>query len=411
MQNLERLWRAVEAIPGLAAVRAEWSEWLGPELAWVEPRLLRPTGDIATVFPCEGGTPYHVVDHGNDRYRAVHPDGRTTLDLSRDDLIVRRLDVQSLATMLAPALGFDAEPFVGRAASGVLRIGKWRATAKTTCPVSLCIRPDPTLLQDAVRRAIADHGGPQIVIIPGVLGDDDLVRLAQSRSACLLSLSEVITPGADGAFVATPIAERVLDGFRRSVRAAESMAAGDEPNVFRRVGDVWELRFEGGTSVRIPQGAAKGLAYIHLVLQQPGTPHDVADLEQAVAGVADAAQPGSAGEVLDETARREFRRQYAELEDAIDIAETTGDADRADTLRATQSALADQLRAGFGLGGRPRTAADDTSRMRIRVKMAIDRAIDAIQKQDPVLAQHLRANVNTGYQVTYVASPLPNWAF
>lgn len=408
--QLAPFWRALEVVPGLAAVRAEWSHWLGPELAWVEPRLLRPTGDIAAVFPCADSTPYHVIDHGNGRYRAVHPDGRTSLDLSRDDLIVRRLDVQTLAAMLAPALGFDVERFVGRVASGVLQIGKWRATAKTTCAVSLCIRPDPTLLQDAVRRAIAEHDGPQVVLVPGMLGDDDLVRLTQERSACLLSLSEAIAPGAGGDFVMTPVAERLLDRFQRSLHAAESVAAGDEPNLFRRTGDVWELRFDGGQRFPVAHREARGLAYLHLVLQRPRIPHSVLELDRVVAGATHTPQSGSSGEMLDDEARRAFRDQYRAIEDELAEAVELGDVVRQEHLTEAREALAAELKAATGLGGRSRIHGEDTERVRKKVTVAIGRAITAVEKRDAALAHHLRTNVTTGRQITYIAEPCPDWA-
>jgi hypothetical protein len=42
MRTAKWLWQALETIPGLAAVRAEWETHLGADLACVERLLLRP---------------------------------------------------------------------------------------------------------------------------------------------------------------------------------------------------------------------------------------------------------------------------------------------------------------------------------------------------------------------------------
>src|SRR5689334_6461377 len=98
--------------------------------------------------------------------------------------------------------------------------------------------------------------------------------------------------------------------------AADADADAGAGAVFRRDGGMWTLAF-GGTTVRLRD--AKGLSDLTVLLANPGRSVAAADLVAA----ADAGRPRAdlslgADEVLDETARRQYRQRLAELETEID---------------------------------------------------------------------------------------------
>lgn len=63
MNSLKRFWQAVELLPTLAAVEAEWLALLRGEYGLIKP-FLRPRKDRASSFPrLDGGLPYQVVEH------------------------------------------------------------------------------------------------------------------------------------------------------------------------------------------------------------------------------------------------------------------------------------------------------------------------------------------------------------
>ena len=90
-----------------------------------------------------------------------------------------------------------------------------------------------------------------------------------------------------------------------------------------------------------------------------------------------------------------------ELADARDSADHT----RVQRLEAEADALADQLRGGIGMGGRPRAFTGSAERARTAVRKAITRAIDTIEVADPVIARELRATISTGYRCCYTPRP------
>ncbi len=409
MRNPERLWRALEAIPGLAAVPAEWRRWLGDELAWVEQHLLRPTGELATVYPSSYGEPYQIIDHGSGRYKAVHPDGEPPIDLANSDITILRLDVVKLAGLLCAAFGFKAEPFTQAQATGRYRIGTWPATPRTICPVWFCVQPDRSQLHASLRHLAAEADGPLVVLTLSAIADAALARTLTNRIACYLPLSEAVENVDGGSLAVSPVGTRILEAFQRSVRTSEMAIKVDHPYVFRRDGDVWTLRFEGRPVLCVAHNQARGLTYINEAIQNPRHPLNVVDLDARVSRVDAVPKPGSAGEVLDSDARIAFRRQFDSLQAEIEEAERYGDEGRQERLLEQRAELEQHVRAATGLGGRARIAAEDVERVRKKVSMAISRAIELVEKHDSAMARHLRATVTTGRDITYIAEPCPDW--
>lgn len=168
---------------------------------------------------------------------------------------------------------------------------------------------------------------------------------------------------------------------------------------FRREGDYWTLRY-GANLVRLRH--AKGLAYLHQLLTNPGREFHVLDLVVLAHGDASRrASPGHAGEVLDERARVAYRRRLEELAEELAEAEAFCDQERAARARAESDALVDQLTAAVGLGGRARVAASEAERARVAVTKAIKSALARVAEVEPALGRHLKATVRTGAFCSY----------
>ena len=187
--------------------------------------------------------------------------------------------------------------------------------------------------------------------------------------------------------------------------AAAPAAAGDA--VFRRDGGMWTLAF-GGTTVRLRD--AKGLADLAVLLASPGRSVAAADLIAA----ADAGRPRAdlslgADEVLDETARRQYRDRLRDLETELDEAEQWADPVRAQRARAERDALVAELTAAAGLGGRARRLGDQSERARKAVTARIRDTIEHIARVHPALGAHLAQTVTTGTWCTYSPAAPVRW--
>jgi hypothetical protein len=107
------------------------------------------------------------------------------------------------------------------------------------------------------------------------------------------------------------------------------------------------------------------------------------------------------GPALDEQAKREYGRRLRELREEIEEAEAFNDPERLASSREEYAAIAEQIAAATGLGGRDRRVGSTAERARLNVTRAVKSAIARIAESDRPLGDHLAACVQTGRVCVY----------
>ena len=188
-------------------------------------------------------------------------------------------------------------------------------------------------------------------------------------------------------------------------------AAAD--GVFRSNGEMREVAF-AGHSVLLRD--LKGMRYLERLLVEPGREFHVLDLVAVEAGTLPTAGPAGdhgqlklasddAGPLIDDQARRAYRRRLDEIEQDIDEAEAMGDAERASKAKADRDFIVTELSRAFGLGGRERAAASTSERARVSVTRAIRYALSRVAEHHPHLAEHFEHTLSTGTYCAYAPDP------
>lgn len=173
-------------------------------------------------------------------------------------------------------------------------------------------------------------------------------------------------------------------------------------NVFNRTGDVWTIR-SGGREIRLRD--SKGLHDLAMLLARPGVHIAALDLAGAEGARADT----DAGEVLDATAREEFRQRLIDLEEEASAADAAGDIGRSTRIASERESLIEQLTAAYGLGGRARRVGSVAERARTAVTARIRDAIRRITLAHSELGQHLRRSIRTGTFCVYEPETPVRW--
>ena len=233
------------------------------------------------------------------------------------------------------------------------------------------------------------------------------VRGPLHRHLGLLATASGCTDDARQHFEAARARSQALGATQLTARIEAEAAATalvtaidtERPNVFRRDGELWVLRFEG-REVRLPD--AKGLRDLALLVAAPGREIAALDLAGAPAG-------GDAGPVLDRAARDAYRRRLQDLEEELDDAGAMGDLGRTERLAAERDALVEQLTTAFGLGGRARRAGSPAERARTTVTARIRHVIRRIEVVHPELGRHLDRTVRTGTFCVYEPGGAVSW--
>jgi hypothetical protein len=172
---------------------------------------------------------------------------------------------------------------------------------------------------------------------------------------------------------------------------------------FRRAGRRWEVLLEGQAAlVRDSRGAQ----YLAVLTANAGQDVLAATLSAGlVAGDWDGVRSSSVQSMLDDTARQQYRRRLAQLDEALEASSAAGDRNRYDELTREREWLLRELAVATGLGGRAKSFVTNDERARVAVGKAIRRAIDHIGQSNPTIAEHLSRCVQTGRYCVYV----PGW--
>jgi hypothetical protein len=160
----------------------------------------------------------------------------------------------------------------------------------------------------------------------------------------------------------------------------------------------------------------KGLRYLARLLAHPGRDFHVLEMVAVeTGGAVDTScdvEAGlsislglDAGVLLDEKAKRAYRRRLAEIDEDREEALTLGDRERAAQAEAERDFLAQELARAVGLGGRNRRAASVSERARASVTRAVRHAMARIREHHPALGEHLGRTIHTGTYCAYLPDP------
>lgn len=205
--------------------------------------------------------------------------------------------------------------------------------------------------------------------------------LARALRAALDALTEASSTG--------PVPDAAAGSVSPPAVSAGSPSAS---NAMSREAGVWRVTFNGSTaSVR----DLKGIGDLAVLLGRPSV--EVHCLE--LMGATDVGD--TAGPVLDNRARADYKERILELQSDIDEAHANNDSGRAARAEQELDALVKQLSEAFGLGGRDRNGGSSVQRARSAVTYRIRAAIKQLAAVDAALGRHLDNSVRTGVWCSY----------
>lgn len=177
------------------------------------------------------------------------------------------------------------------------------------------------------------------------------------------------------------------------------------PNVFRRLGQYWIIKYDAQMVILNSSG---GLSYLARLLVDPGRKIPAAFLLAAEMGIDPRIPVGSSGTVLDDQAFRQYQKIYLEVTHDLEEAKRNHDHARMAELETQKDAFSAEIEKATGLGGRKREKSD-SERVRKNVTNAVARAIEAIAQEHDRLGKHLRNAINSGSVFSYDPERDPQW--
>ncbi len=383
-------WGAMNRLGGLKDVEAVWRRHFGA--AYAQAKLyLGMESEPAYYYPCRAscGMSCHMrVRRGRKGFFAFcaeDPPQTDSIDLSDEDVVMYRLNVESLGRDIGQALAVQTHD-----KPEVLDRNAWEIGTVTLPPgrkLSVCfalrlgLRDYTDIAKTLLVRGQSEH----ILLVPGGC-DGETRRLIEDKGGQVFSLSDI----AQG-----------VPGKAPQIRSLSSVlsvvAAPLEPRYrFEKKGEVWQVRWDGGETVQFKD--TLGFCYYRILIDNPYISYSAYELKVLADRATDAPKPGMAIEVADEEARRALCRKMEDLHFRLAEAEKNQDENAAD-LKAQIEALREHTRSIYNLHHGVRDEANELDRARKSVFAAMD-----------VVRQRLAANGLTDL-AAYMDAFMPTGTF
>jgi len=166
--------------------------------------------------------------------------------------------------------------------------------------------------------------------------------------------------------------------------------------VCERLGRQWRVAL--GSRAALVEDRV-GMRHLATLIDNPG--QEIPAITLAMGPAASSGGAGSAQPVLDDEAKRSYKRRLSELEAEIEELESADQFERADAVSAERDWLIAELASASGLGGRTRRFTGSEERARIAVGKAIRRVMKRVTDADAGIGAELRATVQTGLLCSY----------
>lgn len=180
---------------------------------------------------------------------------------------------------------------------------------------------------------------------------------------------------------------------------------GRSPFVFRRLGQIWVLKFEG--EMKLMQDA-RGLFYVARLLAEPDRDVWCAHLLAAAVGIDPRITLGSSGPASDNPTMRKCKETLDDLREELDTAMAGDDEGRIARIESDMRQITKEIARSMGLGGKIR-GNTDVDKVRKSVSMAVSRAVDSIRDEHQVLGKHLLSFISSGTIFRYSPDRRIDW--
>lgn len=430
MNETSKFWDYLSQRLELEAPLYNWRTMFGGELDFEKFRktfLFPADGTAESVMcpkPCGRECPRRVIRQYHDKgYEAVcRKRENDYFPIAEEDILIYKLQESSLARAVAgaPGIPFGANPFqtFGRA---------WRLrefqTAHGSIPVFITFLRWEHEMLDLILNLNRLEDGPYLLLGLNrrLLKISSEQQLADQR-AKYIPLNETLDFNREAELTLM----RPLD--LGALFSPLSEAQEEPENIFRKCGEVWEVRFAGGEKFML-NSADTGATYLHFMLSVPNTMTPIVKImrgasvesgnyatdqrlgdDDLLAGYSLSDLPLIASDTItDEKALRQYHHEMQLLIREIDCARENGDNTTVEQLQQDLENLNKGINETVSPAGQKKKFADQMRKLVDAFRKSINFAIEKIAVHDPSLAEHFYRTVRGGQMPGYFPADGVNW--
>lgn len=430
--KISNFWTFISKRLGAKAPLADWRLKLGNELDFekLQKNYLTPTGDMSGLImcpkQCDPSCGFRKVCEYEGEYEAVCRDW--TLNSYKIEKVDALIFTVKTGTLLSKITNiFQVSPLIEafNKEEDTWLLGEVPILGCKPATVYLTLNIWEHEITDLIFRFNCKEQRPYILLVTA------RKAISQTSDAILKDMGSVFVPLNEVLdFNAETEFELIRECNLPQLVTQPALKSEPEPeNIFRKCGDAWEVRFQGGEKFLLT-GVDTGARYIQSMLQHPNCGVPAVNIVRMIAeedtcsddmpvdseDMADGFSIGmlpneSSGRVADSRAIRQYRKEERALMREIGNAEDSRDNVWLAQLRNDLDMVRTVLNQTISPTGRHKLLGDPKLKIANAFRNSVNYAINRIYQHDELFAFHLRRTIRCGRVPEYCPESDIDWAF
>ena len=279
-------------------------------------------------------------------------------------------------------------------------------------------------IMDLIYRLNCEERKPYILLVTArkiIHGTSE--KILNEMGSAFIPLNEVLDFNTDTEF------ELIRECNLAQLVAPPTPEPEPEPeNIFRKCGDAWEVRYQGGEKFMLTS-ADTGARYLHFMLGRPNTATPITEIMRKVSGEssnivsAEMLEDGFltngysfsdlpdsiTDNIADDKAIRQYRQEIIQIKHDIETAKSVGDNITAEQLEGDLHHLTGKINEIISPAGQRKKHPDQVNNTVTSFRNAVNYAIDKIDEHDEELATHFKYSIKFGRVPKYFTEGNFNW--
>jgi hypothetical protein len=366
---------------------------------------------------CKSSCGFRKVCEWRGKYEAVCRDWPLkTYDIEKADAVFFTVNPENLLPEIAKTFKIDPHIRAFRNEDDTWKLGEVPVPGQKNARVYFTLKTLSYEVMDLICRINSEELRPYILLVTTRSAIRDTSdKLLRDMGSAFVPLNEVLNFNAQTDF------EFIKECKLPQLIAPLEVEAEPEPdNIFRKCGDAWEVRFDGGEKFMLI-GADTGAKYLHFMLGRPGESTPITEIIRKVSGEsanivsADRLEDGiltegysfndlpdsMADNIADAKALRQYKEEIFRIKHDIEKAKSTGDNITAEQLEKDLQNLISMVNKIISPAGQKKSFTGSQKNQLDAMRKTILLTISKIKQLQPFLAKHLKSCIKFGKNSGY----------
>jgi hypothetical protein len=427
MDNDNNFWTFISKRLKAEAALADWRLMLGDNLDFdkLQRQYLTPTGKMANLITCPDqcnlSCGFRKVCEFEGKYEAVCRERmRKDYTIEKADALFFTVKASGLLPEITKILKIIPHLEEFGKEEDTWKLGVIPIPGGKSATVYLTLKVWNHEIMDLIYRLNCEERKPYILLVTArKIIHSTSEKVLNDMGSAFVPLNEVLDFNAQTEF------ELIREcNLPQLVTPVASEPEPEPENIFRKCGDAWEVRYNGGEKFLLT-GVDTGARYIQYLLEKPnmmtpisavmyeiygGSVEIIMYNENLKEGYSLREIPSADYDnIADDHALRQYKEETEKIRHDLETAKSTGDNTTAEQLEQDLNILYNKIDEVVSAMGQKKSFTNPKRKLVDAFRRMVVYTIDRIKKHDKVLAEHLTETIKYGQHPGYLPDRLFHW--